>query len=50
MTTETIEGATPNGGVRSTAFFQDAQGNAADQSVAINVEIVEYDKDGNGIF
>lgn len=41
---------TPNGGVRSTIYYRDKDGNPADESVAVGAEIIEYDKDGEEIF
>ena len=48
-TSKTVEGETPNGGVRSTAFYQDDEGNPADQSVATRVEYIEYDAEGKEV-
>ena len=39
-------GPTPKGGVRSEAYYSDADGNAADKSVATRMEIVEFDAAG----
>ena len=45
MTTqESKTGKTPNGGVRSTAFYQDDQGKPADKNKATQVMFVEFDK------
>ncbi len=41
---------TPNGGVRAVFYFQDNEGNAVDESVATNVEIVEFDANGRAIW
>lgn len=49
MTEESRDGPTPNGGVKSTAFYQDAEGKPAEKGVATNVLIVEYDEKGNSI-
>ncbi len=49
MTEETKDGPTPSGGVRSTIYYEDAQGNPVDKAAATNVMIVEFDKDGNSI-
>lgn len=43
---EVIEGPTPNGGVRSIAYWFDADGNPVEKVNATNVEIHEVDKDG----
>ena len=48
-TSEEHEGPTPNGGVKSVAYYQDAEGKPCDRAVATNMLIVEYDKDGNAI-
>jgi hypothetical protein len=44
-----IDSPTPNGGVRSVAYFKDSDGEPADESVATRIEIVEYDADGKEI-
>lgn len=49
-TTETREGPTPNGGVRSAAYYMDDEGNPADKAVATAVEFVEFDAEGREIF
>jgi len=49
-TQKTVEHKTPNGGVKSTIYYQDKEGNPADEEVAIASEIVEFDKDGKEIF
>lgn len=46
-TSETREGPTPNGGVRSEAIYSDGKGNLRDKKVATHMEIVEYDAQGN---
>lgn len=40
---------TPAGGVRSTIYYRDQDGNPADKAVAVQTEILEFDKDGNVI-
>ena len=42
-TQEGREGPTPNGGVRSVAYFRDDAGDRAEKAQATQVEIVEYD-------
>jgi hypothetical protein len=50
MATErTIEGPTPNGGVRSTAYFLDEHNKPVEQAQATRVEIVEFDASGQEI-
>lgn len=49
MTEESREGSTPNGGVRSTAYYQDDGSQPAEKDAATRVMIVEYDADGNSI-
>lgn len=49
QTSETIHKPTPNGGVKSTAFYQDAQGQPTTKDKAVKVEIVEYDAHDNPI-
>lgn len=49
MTSEERRGPTPAGGVRSRAFYTDAQGRPAEKSVATNMRIVEYDAAGEAI-
>jgi hypothetical protein len=41
---------TPNGGVRSKCFYLDDDDQPADETVATKTLIVEYDRDGNGIY
>lgn len=46
MANKTVQektGSTPNGGVRSEAFFRDAEGNPVSQEKAVSVEVIEYD-------
>ena len=45
-TKESREGPTPNGGVRSEAYYSNDQGEPVDKSVATRIEIVEYDAEG----
>lgn len=47
--TEHRPGPTPNGGVRSVAYFQDAAGNPCPKADAVAMEIVEFDADGQAI-
>ncbi len=49
MTSETIEGRTPAGGVKSTAFYQDDAEQPAEKDTATRVLIVEYDESGESI-
>lgn len=49
MATESRDGPTPNGGVKSTVFFYDSDGNEVDRDRATKATIVEYDSDGNAI-
>lgn len=49
QTVETLEGPTPNGGVRSAAYYLDEQGNSAAKPRATAVEIVELDADDDVI-
>ena len=39
-TTETMHHSTPNGGVRSVAYYRDSAGNPVEKKVATHVEIV----------
>jgi hypothetical protein len=48
-TEESQNEPTPNGGVRSTCFYLDDEGNPAEKDVATKAEIVEYDAEGNAI-
>ena len=41
-----VDGPTPNGGVRSAAYFMDDDHQAADEEVATMMEIVEFDAEG----
>lgn len=43
------EGPTPNGGVYSIAYYSKADGTPCPRKESENVEIVEFDKDGNRI-
>jgi hypothetical protein len=49
-TSESHEHATPNGGVRSTIFYRDDEGNPCEKEQVTGAEIIEYDKDGKEIF
>jgi hypothetical protein len=42
--------ATPNGGVKSIMYYRDADGNPADETVAVQAEIVELDEKNNIVF
>jgi antitoxin component YwqK of YwqJK toxin-antitoxin module len=48
-TSQRIEGATPNGGVASEIFYQDANGNPAEKEDAVGGELMEYDANGKVI-
>ncbi len=48
-TSEEKDGPTPAGGVKSVAYYQDADGNPADKAAAVKMLIVEYDKSGDAI-
>lgn len=41
---------TPNGGVKSVMYYRDAEGDPADESVAVQAEIVELDERNNIVF
>lgn len=47
--TETHDGPTPAGGVRSQIFYQDADGNPAEKEEAVRMRIIELDDKGNVI-
>lgn len=49
LTEESSYDRTPNGGVRSTIYYKDAQGNPVDKSRAMAAEIIEYDTKGNHV-
>lgn len=49
MKSKRIDGKTPHGGAYAVAYYSDADGNAADKEQAVNVEIVEFTKDGKEI-
>ena len=49
MTEETKEGPTPNGGVKSIAYYTDAQDLPVPKERASKVIIVEYDSSGKAI-
>lgn len=49
-TQKTIEGPTPHGGVRATAFFYDQNRSPVEEKDATGMEIIEYDKDGKEVF
>jgi hypothetical protein len=46
VSNESCEGPTPNGGIRSTIYYFDADRNPADKKQATHCEIVEYAADG----
>jgi hypothetical protein len=48
-TSKTVEGPTPNGGVKSTMLFSNGEGNAVDESVATMAEVIEYAEDGTEV-
>jgi hypothetical protein len=48
-TSESHEGRTPRGGVRSTMFFMDAHRNPCEKENAVQCEIVEYDAQGRHV-
>ena len=43
-------GETPNGGVRTVAYFFDGKDRPCEESHAKVVQIIEYDKDDNVVF
>ncbi len=45
-----FDGPTPKGGVKAEFFFMNEKNEAADESVATRIEIVEYDQSGKAIF
>ncbi len=49
-TFEEIIGLTPNGGVKSVAYYTDARGKPCDKAAAVRMEIVELDAEGKPIF
>lgn len=50
MTEESRDHATPNGGVKSTAYYLDDAGQPAEKDVATQMRIVEYNDAGEPIF
>lgn len=48
-TEESRDGPTSNGGVRSTVYYQDANGQPAPKSKAVRAEGVEFDAAGRQI-
>jgi hypothetical protein len=48
--TESRVGPTPNGGVRSTIYYRDANGDPISKEKATQVEIIEYDSAGLEVF
>ena len=46
---EEIKGKTPNGGVKSIAYYLDDDGNPSPKTKATRVQIVELDKVGNRV-
>lgn len=49
MASKTINEPTPNGGVKSTLFYLDADGNETTEAAAVRLLIVEYDAAGVAI-
>lgn len=49
MASKTIDGATPNGGVKSTLFYLDAAGVETEADKAEKLMIVEYNEAGEPI-
>lgn len=45
ITQETKSGPTPNGGDKSTIYYQDSTGSPTDKSTAQKAEIIEYKGD-----
>jgi len=50
LTSESQDGPTPNGGVRSTAYYTDDAGRPCPKDDATQLEIVEYDAAGQAVF
>lgn len=46
----TIHGETPHGGVKTTAFFFDKDGNPCTEKKCDTMHIVEYDSNDNVVF
>lgn len=49
-TQQRIDGATPNGGVYSVAYWQDKDGQPINKREAVKAEIVEYDSNDQSVF
>jgi hypothetical protein len=49
-TSEERIGPTPNGGVRSVAYFRDRKGNLCPKAEAAAMEVVEFDASGRAVF
>ncbi len=49
-TSRTVEGPTPNGGVRMTAFFFDANDQPCEEKESVSVQIIEYDENDVPVF
>ncbi len=49
-TQERRDGETPNGGVYSIAYWQDADGNPTTKDKAVAAEIVEFDSSDEQVF
>jgi hypothetical protein len=47
---EEKSGPTPNGGVKSIAYFLDADRKPTDKTKAVFIEIYEYDEHGTEVF
>jgi hypothetical protein len=48
--TESIDGPTPNGGVRSVIRYQNKEGQPVDKKKAVKCEVVELDASGDEVF
>lgn len=49
MQVETVEGPTPNGGVRAEVHYLDAANEPVDKEEAVACEVVEFDAEGQVI-
>lgn len=49
MTSETFDGPTPHGGVRTVVYYSDDDGNLVDKAAATRAEIVELDARGDQV-
>ena len=50
MMRKEFKGQTPHGGVKTLVFFQDDEGNPADESEATRAEVQELDAEGRQVF